>query len=143
MMLSILLFTTLTNQVHAIEIGATAPDLPAVDGEHVVTLVNFWASWCGPCLEELPALDSLYNRLQGTGATVLAINIDTNQRLGEKFIKKNELDLPVTYDPKGQIANRFEPPVMPTTYIIRLGDAPDKPDPKGFINLSKKLLGGD
>ncbi len=61
---------------------------------------------------------------------------------GETFGREPR-DLPVTYDPKGQIANRFEPPVMPTTYIIRLGDAPDKPDPKGFINLSKKLLGGD
>jgi thiol-disulfide isomerase/thioredoxin len=112
--------------------GSALPDakLRTVDGKSVgileaiagrVALVNFWATWCGPCLQELPALDSLHRKLSSNpDVLVLAVNVD--QGLGLSFLaefwKRYRLDLPLMVDLSGQASSRYRLAVLPMTYIV-------------------------
>jgi len=92
------------------------PELTSVEGK--VVLLNFWASWCGPCRAELPDLQALHERLDPEKALVLTVNLDTQQRVAEGLTRKLKVGLPVVYDPKGVVAGAFQPPSMPTSYLI-------------------------
>lgn len=102
--------------------GAKAPALPFEQPARVL-LLNFWASWCGPCLEELPLLDALDQRLQtdAVGARVVTVNLDTRSRPAEAVVQRLELKLPVHYDPEGALVGTFDPAAMPATYLIMDG----------------------
>ena len=96
-----------------------APTSSPVPSDRVV-LLNFWASWCGPCLEELPRLDALNDGLRADGveATVVAVSLDRQQRRAEAVVKRLELDLPVHYDPQGELGAAWKVDVMPTSYLL-------------------------
>jgi thiol-disulfide isomerase/thioredoxin len=101
-------------------LGAVPGDVPPAleDTAGRVTLVNFWASWCGPCRTELPLLEALDERLDDNLFAVRTVNIDVQPQRAEALLKRNELDLSVTWDPTGVLAAAYDPPAMPTTYII-------------------------
>ena len=111
-----------------IEVGADAPGFEArdVDGAPVrledlrgrVVVLNFWASWCTPCLTELPLLDALHGRLAGEPAMVLAVNVDTQRGPALGAIRKLKLSLPLALDPKGAAVAAYGPPGLPATYVI-------------------------
>ncbi len=96
------------------------PDLAgesiASDGRVGPTIVTFWASWCAPCLAELPLLDALHRDLGGRGA-VLAVNEDTSLRRPEQLVARLGLTMPVLRD-DGSVASAYSPPAMPTTYLV-------------------------
>ena len=88
-------------------------------------LVDFWASWCGPCKLSLPALEELRQELKsGDDAErfeILAVNLDSNPALGRRFLERHPVSYPVLSNPDGSIAESWALPAMPTSYLI----APD------------------
>jgi cytochrome c biogenesis protein CcmG, thiol:disulfide interchange protein DsbE len=99
---------------------------------HVVVL-NFWASWCGPCVDEAPSLNQLQQRISALGGTVLGVDPDVNgedQASYEKFLKDNQITFPTYLDTSQQIAASYGTSMYPETYII-------SPDGK----LDRKIVG--
>jgi peroxiredoxin len=110
--------------------GDRAPDfsLPAPDGRIVslaqyrgaVVMVHFWATWCPPCVEEMPALQKLYDALKGRGFEVLAVSVDEDGPGSvTSFMQRNGLSFPVLLDPRRTVANRrYGTFKYPETYVI-------------------------
>ena len=84
-----------------------------------VVLLDVWASWCGPCKQELPMLDAIAGRLRKRGVEVLAVSVDQERENVDKFLgSRGKWHLTVAHDPKGAIADTFQPEKMPTSYVI-------------------------
>ena len=86
-----------------------------------VLLVDFWATWCIPCRKSIPIYSRMYRELKSEGFEVLAISVDEERSNVDAFAKKNGLAFRIVHDAKGEIAEAYEPPKMPTSYLI----APD------------------
>jgi cytochrome c biogenesis protein CcmG, thiol:disulfide interchange protein DsbE len=84
-----------------------------------VVLLDFWASWCAPCQEELPLLDDMAVRLKSKDIEVVGLSIDESQADAEQFLaRKSDWSLILGHDPEQKTADRFKPPKMPTSYVI-------------------------
>ena len=83
-----------------------------------VVLVDFWASWCEPCKRELPILNKLAPKLKEKGVEIVAVNIDDKRDNAEAFLRSHGLDLTVVYDKDHKIVGEWEPPKMPTSYVV-------------------------
>jgi peroxiredoxin len=83
-----------------------------------VTYVTFFASWCGPCRKELPALMTLQDTYESQGFQVVAIGVDTVARKSEIFAKRTKVDYPVILDPSNRILGQFDVTSMPTSYLV-------------------------
>lgn len=84
-----------------------------------VIFVNFWATWCPPCVEEMPTLDKLYHTFANTDLKILAVSVDdTGMQSVIPFMQKNNLSVPVYYNPDRSIANLYGTFKFPETYII-------------------------
>jgi cytochrome c biogenesis protein CcmG, thiol:disulfide interchange protein DsbE len=109
--------------------GAPAPPLrlPALAGPEVdlqsfsgrVVLLNFWASWCGPCVEEMPSLERLYRALAPRGLVVLGVSADEDEGALLSFLKRVPVTFPVLRDPGGRVASaRYRATGYPQTFVI-------------------------
>jgi peroxiredoxin len=108
--------------------GDAVPELslPGLDGKQVslsalrgkVVLVDFWASWCAPCKDEMPFLEAMYRRLKSRGLVVLGVSVDQERENAEAFIAKMKVSFPIVHDGKHAVADRFKPPRMPTSYVL-------------------------
>jgi peroxiredoxin len=113
---------------HAAAIGDQAPDftLPTLSGETVsldslkgkVLLLNFWASWCTPCQEELPEFQKFHQKYQDRGFSVVGINIDKRQAKAEKFVELFGLTFPVVLDPDSATIREYKGRSMPISYLV-------------------------
>ena len=83
-----------------------------------VVVVNFWASWCPPCLEELPTLDAWHDEWSSRGARVAAISIDRDERKARRFVEKTGLDLDLYLDGPDGLARELDLPFLPCTYVL-------------------------
>ena len=85
-----------------------------------VVLLNFWATWCIPCLEEMPALENLYQLYKDKGLVVLAISVDKKSRelSIRKLLKDNNYSFPVALDPKAEVAKTYSVGGFPETFFI-------------------------
>jgi thiol-disulfide isomerase/thioredoxin len=83
-----------------------------------VVLVNFWATWCGPCRDEMPSIQELRSQLKGKPFAVLAINLDEPESRVRKFLAQWKVDLPVLLDPDRKVAREWNARILPATYII-------------------------
>ena len=85
-----------------------------------VLLVNFWATWCAPCIREMPELDELHAELNSEGLTVLALSTDrAGARVVAPFVEDLGLPhLPIFLDPKGEVAEAFNVHSLPATFLI-------------------------
>lgn len=116
---SALLALCLPLAVHAVEPKQPAPAFPALDGQRgKVVLVDFWASWCGPCRVALPAYDKLRREYAAKGFEVIAVDVDQEARQGAAVLKQLKLSYPQVADPQGDIAQRYDPPGMPAAYLV-------------------------
>jgi cytochrome c biogenesis protein CcmG, thiol:disulfide interchange protein DsbE len=112
----------------AIEAGVKQPEIGLVDraGSRVdlaslkgqVVLVDFWASWCAPCKQELPVLERLYKKYQKQGFVVVAVSVDREEANVRDFLKQMPLSFPVVHDKDHAVADRYNPPRMPSSYIV-------------------------
>ena len=83
-----------------------------------VVLVDFWASWCEPCKKELPLLAKMAPRLRAKGIEIVAVNIDDDKKKAADFLASRGLALTVVADANKQIVSRWEPPKMPSSFVI-------------------------
>jgi len=80
--------------------------------------VNFWATWCPPCLEEMPAMERLWRAQKGTGLMMLAVSVDADSAVVAPFLKGHELTFPAGLDAKMELANTFGIRALPSSFII-------------------------
>lgn len=100
--------------------------LPSRDGNNQrlaeqrgnIVLVNFWASWCGPCREELPEMEKLQQKYEDLGFTVLAINVDDKPEQADILLNDIEVTFPVLFDSDGKVSEEYDISAMPTTVIV-------------------------
>jgi peroxiredoxin len=129
-----------SNQV-AIEGDIPAPDFkfPGLDGKKVslsdykgkVVLVNIWATWCPPCVDEMPSMEKLYQKFKGQNFEILAVSIDgPGLKAVRPFMKKSSLTFPALIDSEGAIKTVYGISGIPESFII---------DKQGF--LIKKIVG--
>ena len=83
-----------------------------------VVLLDFWASWCAPCKEEMPFLDMLLTNYGKKGFTILAVNIDNNQNNALKFLNEYNIKLSPLLDANKRVVSMYDVDKMPTSYII-------------------------
>jgi peroxiredoxin len=83
-----------------------------------VVLINFWATWCGPCREEMPSIQELKNKLAGRPFVVLAVNLDEPESRIRKFLTQMKLDFPILLDPDRNVAKGWNARILPATFIV-------------------------
>ncbi len=88
-----------------------------------VVMVNFWATWCGPCQQEMPLLDQMYKKFKPTGFTLLGINVDKDVPTVKDLLARKPVAFPILLDPTNQVSKAYHVNDMPSTVIIdRKGD---------------------
>jgi cytochrome c biogenesis protein CcmG/thiol:disulfide interchange protein DsbE len=95
-----------------------------------VVVLNFWASWCAPCVEETPNLIALQQRIASRNGVILGVSVDEDPAAYEKFVREHQLNFPTYLDPSKKIATDYGTSMWPETYII---------DRKGVI--VRKIIG--
>jgi thiol-disulfide isomerase/thioredoxin len=98
------------------DVNGGAHDLARYKGK--VVLINFWATWCEPCRQEMPSIQRLRDKFAGKAFAVLAINVDEPDARVRRFLEQTLLDLPVLMDPNKTATRGWGVRVMPTTFIV-------------------------
>ena len=129
---------TFASSAFAVEEGEMAPDfsLPSIYADRAAVslsalkgrtvYVDFWASWCAPCLLSLPLYNEMYHKYKDQGLEIVAISVDNPIEDGLDFLLDTPLDFLIPADPDGDIAELFEVFGMPTSYLI---------EPDGTVSL--------
>jgi cytochrome c biogenesis protein CcmG, thiol:disulfide interchange protein DsbE len=108
-------------------VGSPAKEFSVTDSDHTVNLnqyrgqvvlVNFWATWCPPCVEELPSLMTLQERMKGRGLVVVGVSIDVDGDAYHRFLKLHGINFVTVRDPDQKVAGMYGTSGWPETYII-------------------------
>jgi peroxiredoxin len=126
--LALLLLAVPAWPVHRVQIGKPAPDfsLPSIGGKKVslsdfkgkAVFLNFWATWCPPCKDEMPSMEKVYREHKDRGFEILAVSIDKGTMEIKAFRKAHGLSFPILHDPDMLVAALYELAFVPTTYLI-------------------------
>jgi peroxiredoxin len=117
-----------TGQVNAEITGGAAPDftLKSHSGENLrlsefrgeVVMINFWASWCGPCRQEMPLLEELYSQYQPLGFTILGVNVEEDSSKAKQLLKEIPVNFPVLFDNNSDVSKLYNVVAMPSTVLV-------------------------
>jgi peroxiredoxin len=112
----------------AVAPNSVAPDftLNAQSGKPVeltqfkgqVVMLNFWASWCGPCRQEMPLLDSIYKKYNKAGFTMIGVNVEPDSKTANDWLKQTPVSFPILYDTQSEVSKLYGVAGMPSTVII-------------------------
>jgi len=86
-----------------------------------VLVLNFWATWCPTCIQEIPSLDAFQKRFAKDGVVVVAVSIDKNEQKYKAFLNKVHVDFATVRDPNDDVSTRYGTFIFPETYIIKDG----------------------
>ena len=115
------------NNSHPTRIGSAAPDFVVQDGDKKLALhdfrgqvvvLNFWATWCPPCIEETPSMVAMADKVKSKGVTVVGVSIDVDKGAYENFIKSNHMDYVTIRDPEQKSSALYGTTGWPETFII-------------------------
>lgn len=108
--------------------GQLAPDfaLRSSQGQNLrlseyrgqVVMINFWATWCGPCRQEMPMLNEIYDRYNDVGFTLLGVNIDENPQQALRMAERLKVTFPVLFDERKEVSKMYDVRAMPVTVMI-------------------------
>jgi|VirMetMinimDraft_7_1064189.scaffolds.fasta_scaffold38161_3 thiol-disulfide isomerase/thioredoxin len=114
--------------IQAAESKTSAPDFTLASKNHGnvrlqeqvgnVVLINFWASWCGPCREELPLLEALQQDYADLGFTILAVNVDKDPAKADVLLNDIAVTFPILFDNEAKVSRLYDVGAMPTTVIV-------------------------
>ena len=123
-----LVSTLIAQPASALDSGARMPEIGLKDtrGARVdlaslkgkVVIVDFWASWCAPCKEEMPVLEKLYKKYKDRGLVVVGVSVDNELANVKTFLKTMPVSFHIVHDGTKEVANRYKPPKMPSSYIV-------------------------
>jgi thiol-disulfide isomerase/thioredoxin len=88
--------------------------------EHLgeVVIINFWATWCGPCRQEMPLLDELYGKYKQAGLVLLSVNIDENVEPAIEMAQTLKVSYPVLFDARKEVSRAYDVGAMPVTVLV-------------------------
>ena len=125
---AIVLGLALGSATSAEELQGPAPDfrLQTMDGGPValsdlkgqVVMVNFWATWCGPCRQEMPHLEALYQRYSDLGFTLLGVNVEEDSGGADEFLAETPVSFPILFDPGNEVSELYDVIAMPSTVLV-------------------------
>lgn len=112
-----------------------------------VVMLNFWASWCGPCRKEMPLLEDMQKKYQRMGFTLIGVNVDEDTQAAKRFLADVKTSFPMVLDASGTISKQYNVDAMPTSiFIDRSGNIRDvhkgykAGDEKAYEKILKKLI---
>jgi len=143
-----------------IEAGRRAPTFALADlsgGRHAledlrgqVVLVNFWATWCKPCEDEMPAMERLYQQLRGQGFELLAVSVDDETAPVEEFSGRLGLSFPILHDAAKEVSRDYQSVRYPESFLIDRDGilveryiGPREWDAAAYVDRIERLLGGE
>ena len=113
---------------HVVQVNDTAPDFSiTTDNGRTITranfggkllVLNFWATWCPPCIEELPSLDEFQRELANQGVVVLGVSVDKDAKAYKRFLDRTKVSFLTTRDPENKLNADYGTFKFPETYII-------------------------
>ena len=119
---------TMTAAAATLQTGAPAPafqlnsnagkPLALADFRGQIVLLNFWASWCGPCRQEMPILEQLNRQYHGKGVTLLGVNVEPDSAAAVQWLKATPVTFPILFDTDSKVSSLYEVAGMPNTVII-------------------------
>ena len=83
-----------------------------------VVMVNFWATWCGPCQQEMPLLDQMYKKYKPAGFTLIGVNVDKEGPAVKDLMARKPVSFPVLLDPANQVSKAYHVDEMPSSVIV-------------------------
>lgn len=101
-------------------------------------LLDFWATWCGPCKEELPIIEKLYEEFKGKGLVALGIN-EEDRGTVERFVKNEGLTFPILIDERGEVSKKFRVVAIPRVILVNKEGIVVK-DILGYSPRNEKIL---
>jgi thioredoxin-like negative regulator of GroEL len=117
LLLSALFFSFLLGTVSA----SASPDMAPLDlARHrgQVVIVDFWASWCKPCRQSIPWLNTMRARYGSQGLTIIGVNVDAERRDADRFLRDVPIEFENVFDPRGDLATQFKVQGMPSSYVF-------------------------
>jgi len=98
--------------------SASGSNLKLSEFRGEVVLVNFWASWCGPCRQEMPLLNELHEQYRDLGFTVLGVNVEEDARKARELLEEAPVSFPVLFDSDSVVSREYDVVAMPSTVLV-------------------------
>lgn len=126
--LPVLLFAFAVNAYAGQSLSGKATDftLKSREGKNIklselrgqVVMINFWASWCGPCRQEMPLLEGLYKKYSKLGFTILGVNVEQDSSKAKAYLRDISVSFPILYDTKNTVSKAYKISAMPSTVMV-------------------------